>query len=215
MSRLAALAHHYCAALPGGDPRKAADYAQRAAEHADQLFAYEEAARYCRLALQALDAKGGDDDPARRCRLLIALGRALVKTGENLQAAEVLLQERSPHLAPLDHPPEEHKVEEAPGRTVQSRVRRYVTPHTVTPRAHLLSNGDLGSIILFGSFLGWAVYDRIAVKRREAAGEASKNRIDDGGWTNDVIALAVGTLVYFALAYTFHPAVIGVPVFGG
>ena len=32
--------------------------------------------------------------------------------------------------------------------------------------AHLLSNGDLGSIILFGSFLGWAVYDRISVKRR-------------------------------------------------
>ena len=90
MSSLAALAHHYCAALPGGDPRKAADYAQRAAERADQLFAYEEAARYCRLALQALDATGVDDDPARRCRLLIALGQALVKTGENLQAAEVL-----------------------------------------------------------------------------------------------------------------------------
>ena len=90
MSSLAALAHHYCAALPGGDPRKAADYAQRAAERADQLFAYEEAARYCRLALQALEAKGADDDPARRCRLLIALGQALVKTGENLQAADVL-----------------------------------------------------------------------------------------------------------------------------
>jgi DNA-binding CsgD family transcriptional regulator len=90
MSSLAALAHHYCAALPGGDPRKAADYAQRAAERADQLFAYEEAARYCRLALQALDARGSDCDLARRCRLLIVLGQALVKTGENLQAAEVL-----------------------------------------------------------------------------------------------------------------------------
>ena len=28
--------------------------------------------------------------------------------------------------------------------------------------AHLLSNGDLGSIVLFGSFLAWGVYDRIA-----------------------------------------------------
>ena len=90
MSSLAALAHHYCAALPGGDPRKAADYAQRAAERADKLFAYEEAARYCRLALQALEVKAASDDPARRCRLLIALGQALVKTGENLQAADVL-----------------------------------------------------------------------------------------------------------------------------
>ncbi|MEY9681431.1 3-methyl-2-oxobutanoate hydroxymethyltransferase [Bradyrhizobium elkanii] len=36
--------------------------------------------------------------------------------------------------------------------------------------AHLLANGDLGSIILFGSFLGWAVYDRISLKRRTDAG---------------------------------------------
>ena len=74
--------------------------------------------------------------------------------------------------------------------------------------AHLLSNGDLGSIILFGSFLGWAVYDRIAVKRR------ANIQFADGGWTNDIIALLVGTFVYFALGYTFHPAIIGVPVFG-
>src|SRR5271168_5228246 len=32
--------------------------------------------------------------------------------------------------------------------------------------AHLLANGDLGGMILFGSFLAWAVYDRIAVKKR-------------------------------------------------
>ena len=50
---VAALAHHYCAALPGGDPLKAVQYAQHAAERANQLFAYEEAARYYRFALQA------------------------------------------------------------------------------------------------------------------------------------------------------------------
>jgi hypothetical protein len=31
--------------------------------------------------------------------------------------------------------------------------------------AHLISNGDLGSIVLFGAFLAWAVYDRISLKR--------------------------------------------------
>src|SRR5256884_7504624 len=36
--------------------------------------------------------------------------------------------------------------------------------------AHLLANGDLGSIILFGSFLAWAVYDRISLKRRTDGG---------------------------------------------
>ena len=36
--------------------------------------------------------------------------------------------------------------------------------------AHLLSNGDLGSILLFGSFLAWGVYARIAAKRRSDLG---------------------------------------------
>jgi DNA-binding CsgD family transcriptional regulator len=92
MANLAALAHHFCAALPGGDPHKAVQYAQRAAERADALFAYEEAARYCRLALQALEASAVPEDATRRCQLLIALGEAQVKAGENLQAAAVLEQ---------------------------------------------------------------------------------------------------------------------------
>jgi uncharacterized membrane protein len=80
--------------------------------------------------------------------------------------------------------------------------------------AHLLSNGDLGSIVLFGSFLAWAVYARIAVKRREAAGEITNIRSVDRGWTNDAIAVVLGIFIYLALGYTFHPALIGVPVFG-
>ncbi len=35
--------------------------------------------------------------------------------------------------------------------------------------AHLLANGDLGSILLFGGFLAWAVSARISLKRRERA----------------------------------------------
>ncbi|MGY3697966.1 putative membrane protein [Bradyrhizobium sp. USDA 3240] len=77
--------------------------------------------------------------------------------------------------------------------------------------AHLLANGDLGSIILFGSFLGWAVYDRISLKRRADAGGPP---IPVGGPTNDLIAIAVGVIVYLALAFAFHPVVIGVPVMG-
>lgn len=77
--------------------------------------------------------------------------------------------------------------------------------------AHLLANGDLGSIILFGSFLGWAVFDRISLKRRADAGGPP---IPVGGWGNDVIAVAVGIVAYLALAFAFHPVVIGVPVVG-
>jgi uncharacterized membrane protein len=77
--------------------------------------------------------------------------------------------------------------------------------------AHLLANGDLGSIILFGSFLGWAVFDRISLKHRTDAGAPP---IPVGGPTNDLIAIAVGTIAYLALAFAFHPVVIGVPVVG-
>lgn len=77
--------------------------------------------------------------------------------------------------------------------------------------AHLLANGDLGSIILFGSFLGWAVFDRISLKRRSDAGAPP---IPVGGWGNDMIAVAVGIVAYLALAFAFHPVVIGVPVVG-
>jgi uncharacterized membrane protein len=80
--------------------------------------------------------------------------------------------------------------------------------------AHLLSNGDLGSILLFGSFLAYAIYARVAVKRREQAGEITNIRSVDRGWTNDAIAVALGVFIYLALGFTFHPAIIGVPVFG-
>ena len=76
--------------------------------------------------------------------------------------------------------------------------------------AHLLSNGDLGSILLFGSFLGWAVFARMAAKRRGDAGPM----VAPAGWTNDIIVVAVGIVIYLALGYAFHPAVIGVPAFG-
>jgi uncharacterized membrane protein len=77
--------------------------------------------------------------------------------------------------------------------------------------AHLIANGDLGAIILFGSFLGWAVFDRISLKRRADAGSPP---IPVGGVGNDLIAVAVGIVAYLALGFAFHPVVIGVPVFG-
>jgi uncharacterized membrane protein len=77
--------------------------------------------------------------------------------------------------------------------------------------AHLCANGDLGGIILFGSVLAWAVYDRVTLKRRSDAGSPP---IPVGGRRNDLIAIVVGTIVYAVLGLVFHPIVIGVPAFG-
>jgi uncharacterized membrane protein len=76
--------------------------------------------------------------------------------------------------------------------------------------AHLLANGDAGGLLLFGSFLAWAVFDRIAVKRR---GDMGAPRI--APFTRaDATALGVGTLAYVAMIF-LHPVLIGVPVIGG
>ena len=75
---------------------------------------------------------------------------------------------------------------------------------------HLLANGDLGSIILFGSFLAWAVYDRITLKRRTDPGAPD---LGLGGRDCDTLAVVVGTLLYIAIGFWFHPYVVGVPAF--
>ena len=76
--------------------------------------------------------------------------------------------------------------------------------------AHLLANGDAGGMLLFGSFLAWAVFDRIAVKRR---GDMGAPRI--ASFTRaDAIALGAGTVAYVAMIF-LHPVLIGVPVIRG
>jgi uncharacterized membrane protein len=72
--------------------------------------------------------------------------------------------------------------------------------------AHLLVNGDLGSLILFAAFLAWAVYDRIAAKRRGDAGAPPS-----GFTAGDAISLVVGSAAYAAM-FWLHPWLIGVPV---
>jgi uncharacterized membrane protein len=77
--------------------------------------------------------------------------------------------------------------------------------------AHLVSNGDLGSIVLFGSFLLWAAYDRVSLKHRPDPGAPA---IPADGRRNDIIAIVVGTVLYLLLGLVFHPLVVGHAVFG-
>ena len=75
--------------------------------------------------------------------------------------------------------------------------------------AHLLVNGDLASIILFGGMLGWAVLEVILINRavpvwdRPQPGEAKKD-----------VVLVVITVVMFALMTGIH-AWLGVSPFPG
>jgi len=76
--------------------------------------------------------------------------------------------------------------------------------------SHLLTNGDLASVLLFGSFLVWAVADRISLKRRGLGGGAVMTK--DPGKFSDIIVILVGLGLYVLFAFRLHVLLIGVPV---
>jgi uncharacterized membrane protein len=72
--------------------------------------------------------------------------------------------------------------------------------------AHLLANGSLADVLLFGGFLAWAVIDRISLKRRPAQ---VMRTAPPGPW-NDVIAVVLGLAVYALLIGWAHVRLFGV-----
>ena len=98
-----------------------------------------------------------------------------------------------------------------PGNAIKARLRHpMVLGVKVWALSHLLANGDLGSIVLFGAFLAWAVYARISLKRRDGAPV-----IVPKGWgVGDAVALVVGTGVWAAFMFGLHFWLIGVPLIG-
>lgn len=81
--------------------------------------------------------------------------------------------------------------------------------------SHLIANGDLGSILLFGSILAWAVMARINTKRRDEVRDHAGPAVEPAGYGNDIGAVAVGTVLWFVFARWLHPWLIGVPVWPG
>src|SRR5687767_3587599 len=101
------------------------------------------------------------------------------------------------------------------------RIRTFAKGHPmllgvkIWAAAHLIANGDLGSILLFGTFLAWGVAARISVKRRDEVRVHGGPAAPPSGWRNDVLALAIGTAAYAVFAFWLHPALIGVAVVPG
>jgi len=76
--------------------------------------------------------------------------------------------------------------------------------------AHLLVNGTLGEGLFFGSFLVWAIVDRISLKRRNVIPLARR----PPSALYDVVAVVVGLGLYVAMIYGLHRLIIGVPLLG-
>jgi len=69
---------------------------------------------------------------------------------------------------------------------------------------HLLSNGEVRSIMLFGAFLAFAVIDRIVVKKRNEPTPVS------GPVRNDILVVAAGFAAWAAIYFFAHPYIAGV-----
>ena len=98
-----------------------------------------------------------------------------------------------------------------PGRIKRTLKHPMLAGVKIWALAHLLANGDLGSILLFGFILAWAVAARISVKRRDVAAQHGGTAAP-AGWRNDILAVVIGTAIYLAFVFWLHPWLIGVPV---
>jgi uncharacterized membrane protein len=97
---------------------------------------------------------------------------------------------------------------------VPSRIRSAVRHPMLTALmiwafAHLLANGDLASLLLFGSFLAYAVIDRLSVMSRPSPGPLGDAR---GGALHDMAVIAAGLALYLLILFWGHARLTGVPL---
>jgi uncharacterized membrane protein len=79
--------------------------------------------------------------------------------------------------------------------------------------AHLLANGTLADVLLFGGFLAWAVADRVSIKRRERAGLVRTVPGLPASGLNDLIAIVAGLGLYLLFVFWAHAWLFGVRPF--
>ena len=95
-----------------------------------------------------------------------------------------------------------------PGTRIKSSIGHPMTAGVKTwAFAHLLSNGSLADVLLFGSFLGWAVAVFVVARRRDRAAGVQR---PPGSFGRDLIAWMVGVVAWFVFAHYLHEWLIGV-----
>ncbi len=101
-----------------------------------------------------------------------------------------------------------------PGRIQRAAKHPMLVAVKLWALAHLLANGSLADVLLFGSFLAWAVADRISLKRRAAAGLTRTVPVLPAGKLNDLMALVGGLVLYVVFVVWAHAWLFGVRPFG-
>jgi uncharacterized membrane protein len=99
-----------------------------------------------------------------------------------------------------------------PGTRIKALVGHPMVVGTkVWAFAHLLANGMLADVLLFGSFLAWAILDYVAARRRD---RAAGTVYVAGPFSRDLIAIVGGVVAWAVFALWLHGLLIGVRPFG-
>lgn len=77
--------------------------------------------------------------------------------------------------------------------------------------AHLLANGNLADVLLFGAFLVWAVLDFRAARRRD---RAAHTLYPPGTTAGTLKTVVIGVVAWAVFAFWLHGPLIGVRPFG-
>lgn len=99
-----------------------------------------------------------------------------------------------------------------PGRIRTATKHPMLLSVKIWAASHLLANGDLGGMLLFGGFLAWAVMARISLKRRA---DPTVLPLPPARLINDAIAIGGGLALWVAFVFWLHPLLIGVAVWPG
>lgn len=97
-----------------------------------------------------------------------------------------------------------------PGRIQAATKHPMLAATKLWAIAHLLANGMLADVVLFGAFLVWAVADRVSMRRRTQ--RAIPSAPPSGA--NDIVAVVIGLALYVAFVLWLHRWLIGVSPIG-
>jgi len=97
-----------------------------------------------------------------------------------------------------------------PGRIRAAAKHPMLAAVKIWAFAHLLANGSLPDVLLFGGFLIWAVVDRISLKHRAPVGVRTA---PPGRW-NDLIAVVLGLAIWALTIGWAHARLFGVSPLG-
>lgn len=99
-----------------------------------------------------------------------------------------------------------------PGNSIRSRFHHpMVLGVKAWALAHLMATGQMVHLVLFGSFLAWAVIDYVSLRRRDrAAGKVYAA----GHLKATLLAVAIGAITWWVFAFKLHGWLVGIRPLG-